>query len=188
MIHHYELCYIVPIKFLDDELKKVEDSVKELLQAQKAEITKEENLGKQKFAYPINHIHQGTYVVLEFDMDGENLKKLDDQLRLKNEVLRHLIIKKRIKTAEEIAREEKMQERQRKEKQEELKQMEEEVKEKVKKSEEEASLSVPKPKEEPQKEEKPTEVEIKEDKKDDKKSTLEDLDKKLDEILTDEIL
>ena len=88
------------------------------------------------------------------------------------EVIRHLIIKKRVKTEEEIKREEKIAAGVRKSKEEELAEIEENEKVVIKKK-----LEAP-----------VKEVKIEKADKADSKKTLEDLDKKLDEILTDDIL
>jgi small subunit ribosomal protein S6 len=172
MTQHYELLYIVPIKYLDDELQKVIANVNELVKTNNGQIVKEDNLGKQKLAYPIEKVHQGSYILVEFDMEGENYKELDNQLKLKPEVIRHLIIKKRVKTEEEIKREEKIAAGVRKSKEEELAEIEENEKVVIKKK-----LEAP-----------VKEVKIEKADKADSKKTLEDLDKKLDEILTDDIL
>lgn len=178
MTNHYELTYIVSIKYLDDELQKVVDTVTKMVKDLNGEITADANLGKQRLAYPIKHIHQGTYVVVEFDMPRDNMKKLDAQLKLKEEVLRHLIIKKRIKTEAELAGEAKAQERLRKEKEAELQQVEEAAKVKVKK--ETASVKTASTTKATEK------LPVSPSK--DKDASMEDLDKKLDEILTDDIL
>ncbi|MBT4722451.1 30S ribosomal protein S6 [Candidatus Falkowbacteria bacterium] len=180
MNEHYELTYIVSIKYLENDLVKVGNQVKEILKEATAEITKEEDLGKRKLAYPIKHIHQGTYLVLEFDMPKENLKKVNDQLAITNEVLRHLIIKKKVRTAAEIAKEEAAKARLVKDKEKEDAKEAEETKEKIEKQEKAATETV--------KKEIAPSVEIASTKKDDKKSTLDDLDKKLDEILKDDVL
>jgi small subunit ribosomal protein S6 len=177
MNQHYELTYIVSIKFIDDELQKVNSSVLELLKANKAEITKESVFGKQKLAYPINHIHQGTYMVMEFDLETENLKDVDTKIKLMPEILRHLIIKKKVKTADEIEHEKKMKEKLEVAAQEIEKKEEETVKQKVEASEKAQA----KPIEAVKKVEKPA-------KKDATVKSLDDLDKKLDEILKDDIL
>ena len=174
---NYELAYIISIKYLEADMQKVIDQITKVIKDNGGKIVKEEILGKQKLAYPINHIHQGTYVIVEFDIDGVNLKKIDTELTLMNEVLRHLIVKKKVKSAEELQQEEAIRERLRKEKEDELKQIEEETKTAVQKSEEESV----------EKEIKIKKTDKKEDKKEEKVS-LEDLDKKLDEILTDDIL
>jgi ribosomal protein S6 len=171
MIQHYELCYIVPIKYLEDELQKVKETINGLVRKYNGIATSENDLGKQRLAYPIKQVHQGTYVVVEFDMDGENRNKLDAELKIMPEVLRHLIVKKRIKSDAEKQREEKIQAGLRHVKEQELTKAEEARKTGVKKMEETATAD-----------------EVKIAKKEQKKVTLEELDKKLDELLTDEII
>jgi len=171
MIQHYELCYIVPIKYLEDELQKAKETINGLVRKYNGIATSENDLGKQRLAYPIKQVHQGTYVVVEFDMDGENRNKLDAELKIMPEVLRHLIVKKRIKSDAEKQREEKIQAGLRHVKEQELTKAEEARKTGVKKMEETATAD-----------------EVKIAKKEQKKVTLEELDKKLDELLTDEIL
>ena len=108
-------------------------------------------------AYPIKHIHQGHYVLVEFDMKKEHIKGLDRALRLTTEVLRHMIVTKRVKTEAELIKEEKLKERLLKAKEKEFEEKKEEKKE----------VKVEKP---------------------DTKVSIEELDKKLDEILDKDII
>jgi len=169
IMQHYELTYIVSIKFIDDELNKIMEKIEGIVAELGGTISGREVLGKQKLAYPLKQIHQGTYVSVEFDMESDKVLKLDTDLKLMGELLRHMIIKKRIKTAEELEREKQVQEKLRKEKEAELTNLE--------KTEKEEKT-----------EEKTVEVAPKKEDKESKKASLEDLDKKLDEILTDEII
>lgn len=92
---HYELLYIVLPKFSEDEVPKVASKVKEQIQKFGGKITLEDNLGKKKLAYPIKHNRYGYYLLLEFDLEAEKVKSLDNNLKLLNEVLRHQMVKKR---------------------------------------------------------------------------------------------
>ncbi|MDP2631627.1 MAG: 30S ribosomal protein S6 [Candidatus Uhrbacteria bacterium] len=89
----YEILYIVPSKFSDTEIGGVIDNVSKLLEANEAKIEKTENLGKIKLAYPINKITHGTYILVYVDVDGSVLKKIDQDFRLADFVLRHIIVK-----------------------------------------------------------------------------------------------
>ncbi len=214
MLEHYELTYIVPVKFIDDELKKVSDEVNALIKKFNGQITEDYILGRQKLAYPIKKEHQGTYMVVEFDMETEDLKKLNTQLDLMNEVLRHLIVRKRVKTEEEIKKEQAIQEKLRKQKEKELDEERQEEKESVKNQssvtkKEEPKVSEEKKETEEEKENKESKEEekkrkemkeekgrekIKKETKENKEEkqgsdeVMEDLDDKLDKILADDIL
>jgi small subunit ribosomal protein S6 len=186
MDNHYELTYIVSIKHTGDDAQKIIDSVTKLLKDQKADITADTNLGKLRLAYPIKKTHQGTYVSVEFNMPGANLKELDNKLKVADGLLRHLIIVKKEKTAEELEHEQKVQERLLKRKEDELAGGNA-IKAAVATKEEGAPAEkTPEEKLADTKVETP-EIEIKE-KKEKGKVSLEDLDKKLNEILTDDII
>lgn len=107
---HYELLYIVPAQYAVEEIDKVYKNVRELITKFSGEIAHEENLGKQKLAYPIASTHQGYYVAVEFNAEPAQMKELDQKIKLTKEVLRHMIVVKTIKTAEEIQKEQQIKE------------------------------------------------------------------------------
>ncbi len=193
MQKHYELTYIVSIKYLESELQQVMDQVSGLLKEFGGVVTSEQVLGKQRLAFPIKFTHQGTYVVVEFDMEAENIKKLDDLLKLKNELLRHLLITKRVRTEEEMKREKELQEKLRQEKEDELKEMEQNNKDRVKRDgvRKTAKRTTVAKSVEAKNETPAVEVDVatkEAPKKKAVKVSMEDIDKKIDEILTEEIL
>ena len=101
---HYEMLFILPNKFTDDESKKVAEKVGQAISENGGQVTHTEYWGKKKLAYEIKHNAYGYYGLFEFDLEGNLLAKLDKDLRLSTDVLRHQIIVKKAKTAEEIAR------------------------------------------------------------------------------------
>ena len=112
VIPHYELLYIVSNKFTEDELKPIREKVDKLIEANGGKLTYSEDWGKKKFAYPINNYNHGYYSLVEFDLEGANLEKLNKALRMAREVLRHNIVAKEARTPEEIKEEKKKQARQ----------------------------------------------------------------------------
>ena len=216
MEQHFELLYIVSMKYAGDELNTIMGSVASLIKENGGVITHDDVYAKQKLAYPIKAVHQGVYIAVEFDMATENVKKLERLLTLDNNILRYMLVKKKVKTAEELEREQKIQEKILKRKEEELSAMDEGKVAKVIPTEEklvdvvadEAKVEEMEVKEpeveqvapavvEPvekveiapvEKQEKSVDLEIKEKKAKPGKASLEDLDKKLDQILTDDIL
>ncbi len=101
---HYEIMYIVPVKMGEDNTTEVQTKVQNMLKENQAVITQEENLGKKKLAYPINHMRHGTYFVVECDLETQNVKPVSEWFRLSADILRAQIIAKEIKTPEQIAR------------------------------------------------------------------------------------
>lgn len=159
-IPHYELLYIISNKFSEDELAPIKEKVNKSITDNSGVITFSEDWGKKRFAYPINHFHQGYYSLVEFDLIGENLAKVDRLLRMSSEILRHQIVKKKKKTREDIERDSKIAEKIAARK-------EEEREKQVKKEEKEEEMK-------------------KESKKNEGK--VKDLDEKLDELLKAEDL
>lgn len=163
MTEHYEMLYILATSLTPEETQPVVEKAATLIKDNGGIITKDDNLGKQKFAYPVKGQSHGYYLLYEFDLPKAHLQKLNRALQLSNEFVRFLIIKKRVKTEKEIAEEKVLQEKLAKRKEKEI--------EKIKA--ESASAKAPADHEKKAKE----------------KISLEDLDKKLDEILdTDEIM
>lgn len=101
---HYEILFIIPNKFTDDEAKTVANKVGQLITENGGQITLTEYWGKKKLAYEIKHNAYGYYGLFEFDLEGNLLAKVDQNLRLSADVLRHQIIVKKTKSAEELAR------------------------------------------------------------------------------------
>ncbi|MFH1427386.1 MAG: 30S ribosomal protein S6 [Patescibacteria group bacterium] len=101
-ISRYELLYIVPNKYTEDEANEINKKTKEMITNNKAKITFSENWGKKNLAYPINNNYHGYYYLIEFDLSGNELAKIDNILRMSNEILRHQIVKKKTKTLEQI--------------------------------------------------------------------------------------
>ena len=89
----YEIKYIIPSKFSDSEIDGVINQVAGVFEKHGAKVEQSQNLGKLKFAYPIKKVRHGTYVLSYINAPAESLKKIDADLRLTDEVLRHLMVK-----------------------------------------------------------------------------------------------
>lgn len=101
-IPHYELLYLISNKFSEDEVKPIIEKIGSLILSNQGQITKNEELGKKRLAYPIKGFRFGYYNLVEFDMPGVNLTNLDRALRLMGEVLRHQIVVKIVKTVAQL--------------------------------------------------------------------------------------
>lgn len=159
--NHYEMLYIVPSKYTEDEVKVVVGKIEKIVTDNGGAITGREEWGNKKLAYKIKQFSFGYYFVLEFDLEGKMLERVNMLIRTSNEVLRHQVVVKKIKSKEEIAREKKISAKIEAKKAEEIKQqlIEEEKGKPVEKTE-----------------------------KDSDKVELKDLDEKLDRLLDTEDL
>ncbi|HHE65486.1 MAG TPA: 30S ribosomal protein S6 [Bacteroidetes bacterium] len=172
MVQHYELLYIVTSSADDKKLEEVNQKVSDFITKSGGSITKKDDWGKRKLAYEINHEKYGNYVLMEFDADQEMLEKLDASMQLMSEVLRQIVVSKRVKSESEVAKEKQLKEKI-------------EAKRAEKKRVAEAAAQAEATTEDLGEKPAETKKETKEAKGE--KISLEDLDKKLDEILKEEI-
>lgn len=107
-VTHYEILFIIPNRFTDDEAKTVSSSVEKIIADNDGIVTLREYWGKKRLAYEIKHNAFGYYSLFEFDLEGNKLAKIDTTLRLSAEVLRHQIVVKHAKSEATIAKEAKI--------------------------------------------------------------------------------
>lgn len=105
---HYELLYLITNEYTEDELKPIIEKISGLITAKGGKITLTEEWGKKRLAYPIKSFKYGYYILNEFDAEGKDVAEIDRALRMASEILRHQIVVKRVKTAEEIEKEKKI--------------------------------------------------------------------------------
>jgi small subunit ribosomal protein S6 len=98
-LRDYEVLYIVRAD-LDDE--KVQDAVKRvntLIQRSGGTAERTNLWGKRKLAYEVKHQKEGAYVLQDFQLDPNRVPELESSLKITEEVLRHLIVRKPEKAA-----------------------------------------------------------------------------------------
>ena len=88
----YEILAIIPSKYSDTEVDGAIEAVTKTLEAAGAKTQKTQNMGKLKIAYPIKGVRFGTYVLFYVEAETEAMKKVEQNLKLAEEVLRHIII------------------------------------------------------------------------------------------------
>ena len=93
-MREYEVLYIVRAD-LDDE--KVQDAVKRvntLIERSGGTLERTNLWGKRKLAYEVKHQKEGSYVLQDFQFDPSRVPELEAGLKITEEVLRHLIVRK----------------------------------------------------------------------------------------------
>lgn len=90
----YELMYVVPASFTDEEAGKAEQAVAGMLAKAHATPANTTRIGKLRLAYPIKRQTHGHYVLVRFSAEPPALAELNNLLRLSPDtVLRHLILR-----------------------------------------------------------------------------------------------
>lgn len=85
----YELMMILEPELEDH--KAVVDEVQEVVRNLGGEIEKVDVWGKRRLAYPLQKQTEGHYSVFAFKTEPANMQELERVLRLKPQVLRHLV-------------------------------------------------------------------------------------------------
>ncbi len=110
-IPHYELLYIISNKYSEDELKPIIKKVDRIIKDNSGNITKTEEWGKKRLAYPIKHFNYGYYNLVEFDIKGDKIEKINRVLQMSRDILRYQMVVKKVKTLEEIKKEREISEK-----------------------------------------------------------------------------
>lgn len=89
----YELMIIVDGDHDDAMVDSVSARVESGVSDVGGRIASTDKWGKRRFAYEINHKHEGHYVVHEIVIDSGDLSAVERMLRLADEVVRHKLMR-----------------------------------------------------------------------------------------------
>jgi len=91
---HYELLYIIANKFSENELEPIIAKVTKLIDDAQGTITHTEDWGKKKMAYQIAGYSHGYYRLVEFDLEPASLARIERNIRMMPEIIRHQVVSK----------------------------------------------------------------------------------------------
>lgn len=78
---------------IDEELYAQEvDRCEELIRQEGGEVGEVEERGRRSLAYEIRHYDQGYYVLMNFSLDPEGVKRVGERFKLDEAVLRYQIV------------------------------------------------------------------------------------------------
>ena len=94
----YEVLYFLPISVSTEEVEAVKQKISQFITKNDGLIIKEEDLGKKKLSYMIKRARHGYYLLTIFKIDPAAVQKIDHEITLMPEILRHrLALKQAIK-------------------------------------------------------------------------------------------
>jgi small subunit ribosomal protein S6 len=88
----YELMYIVRPNVADDELTSVTDKVDTMITNLGGSVSEKNPWGKRRLAYPIEKYDDGYYFVTKINLDTARTRDLEEQLRISDDVIRHILV------------------------------------------------------------------------------------------------
>jgi small subunit ribosomal protein S6 len=98
-LRDYEILYIVRADLDDDKVQDVVKRVNTLIERAGGAAERTNLWGKRKLAYEVKHQKEGAYVLQDFRIDPQRIPELEAALKITEEVLRHLIVRKPEKAA-----------------------------------------------------------------------------------------
>jgi len=82
---------------LEIDLEKAESRVKKIIEDNSGKITKTDNWGKRKLAYPIKKQDFAVYVFYTVEMPGESVARVEQTFNITDEIIRFLITRPDLK-------------------------------------------------------------------------------------------
>lgn len=89
----YELMMITRGNLNEDAVSGNVDRFTRLIGDQGGSVANVDHWGKRQFAYEIDHMTDGYYTVIDFELEGARLGEVERQLRLADEVVRHKVVR-----------------------------------------------------------------------------------------------
>lgn len=77
---------------LEIDLEKPLAKVRDIITKNGGEIASEDNAGKRRLAYRIGREDFAVYIFMDVKLSAEVVRKVDSQLNITDEVLRHLLV------------------------------------------------------------------------------------------------
>ncbi|MEG0735309.1 MAG: 30S ribosomal protein S6, partial [Longicatena sp.] len=89
----YEIMYIVNASLDDASRTSVMDGLHKILTDRDGSIDKIDDMGVKEFAYEINDMNKGYYVVINVTANNEGIAEFERLARINQNVVRYMIIK-----------------------------------------------------------------------------------------------
>ena len=93
-MRNYEGVFIINPDLSADASKGVMTAVQEIVTKNGGRVDGLQEWGKRRMAYKIKKKQDGNYVLLNFQLDSKFTKKLEQNLRLNDNLLRFLLVNK----------------------------------------------------------------------------------------------
>lgn len=93
-MRNYEGVFIIDPDLSTETSKNVVHKIQELVTKNGGRVDGLQEWGKRRLAYKIRKKHEGLYVIVNFQIDSQVTKKMEQALRLNDQVLRYLLVSK----------------------------------------------------------------------------------------------
>ncbi len=90
----YEIMYILNSSLDEAARQEVITGINEIITNNGGNVTEVTEWGMREFAYEINHMTKGYYMLTYFEANSEAISELDRLNRINNNIVRFLIVRK----------------------------------------------------------------------------------------------
>lgn len=88
----YEVMYIVNANVEEDKRKALIEELSGIVTSEGGKVTKTDEWGMRDFAYEIDDMTKGYYVVVTFEADNAGVKEFDRKLSINPSIVRYMIV------------------------------------------------------------------------------------------------
>ncbi|MCD5410864.1 MAG: 30S ribosomal protein S6 [Clostridiales bacterium] len=92
-MNKYELMYILNANTGDERKAQLQEKFTGIIEAD-GQVEKIDIWGQRKLAYEIKKLNEGYYVLIHFESSIDVPKEVDRNLKIADEVIRHMIVRK----------------------------------------------------------------------------------------------
>ncbi|HEU5368001.1 MAG TPA: 30S ribosomal protein S6, partial [Ktedonobacterales bacterium] len=93
-VRDYELGIVLSPEASEEQTKGILDRVEQVVQTYGGQVVKIHPWGRRRLAYPIERHRDGLYFFLDLSLTPQTLLEIDRNLKVAEEVIRHLIVKR----------------------------------------------------------------------------------------------
>ncbi len=89
----YELVMMISPEVADEAVPSTVERVQQFVADQGGQVKEVTPWGRRRLAYAINRHKEASYVVAQLSLDPQRLRALEDNLKLADDVIRHIVVK-----------------------------------------------------------------------------------------------
>jgi small subunit ribosomal protein S6 len=93
MKRKYEVGFVINPEASEEEVKKIIDSVVEIIKNADGNIENVDEWGRRKLAYPVQKHKEGIYVFINANMKGSTFVAIERRLKLTEKVMRFIVLR-----------------------------------------------------------------------------------------------
>jgi small subunit ribosomal protein S6 len=93
-VNAYEIMLLLDPELADERQNEIVSRIRDLVEKRGGAWVGQESWGRRKLAYEVDRKGEGVYHLLHFDSDPATLEEITRVLRITDDVLRHLAVRR----------------------------------------------------------------------------------------------